>query len=77
MSTKISNKTALEKPTILISQLRSIIEEQINSNELYFGGEVLNAIKICQFEVVYAAAEEVLHEKFLSMLKESDCPFRQ
>ncbi|KAL9961922.1 hypothetical protein ACROYT_G030961 [Oculina patagonica] len=75
---------SIERPTIIvISPLKSIVEEQIKSNEfnltaaeLRFDVETLNAVKNGETQVVYAAAEQVLNEKFTSLLKE-DCPFRR
>ena len=76
--------SSVERPTIiLICPLKSIIEEQITSNEfnlssaeLKFEGEMLNAVRNSEIQVVYATAEQALNEKFTSMLKK-DCPFRR
>ncbi len=43
--------------------------------ELHIDSEMFNAIRTGEIQVVYAAAEQVLNEKFTSMLKE-DCPFK-
>ena len=64
-------------PTIIvICPLKSIIEEQITSNEfnlsaaeLRFDSDTINAVRNGEVQVVYAAAEQVLNEKFTSMLK--------
>ena len=62
---------------IVICPLKSIIEEQITSNEfnlsaaeLRFDSDTINAVRNGEVQVVYAAAEQVLNEKFTSMLHE-------
>ena len=74
---------SVERPTIIvICPLKSIMEEQITSNEfglsaaeLRFDGETLNSIRNGEVQVVYATAEKVLKEQLTTLLKE-DCPFR-
>ena len=71
--------TTSSRPTIIIiviCPLKSIIEEQITSNEfnlsaaeLRFDSDTINAVRNGEVQVVYAAAEQVLNEKFTSMLK--------
>ena len=73
---------SVERPTIIvICPLKSIMEEQITSNEfslpaseLRFDGGTLNSIRNGEVQVVYATAEQVLKEQFTTLLKE-DCPF--
>ena len=68
--------TTSSRPTIIvIYPLKSIIEEQITSNEfnlsaaeLRFDSDTINAVRNGEVQVVYAAAEQVLNEKFTSML---------
>ena len=69
---------------IVISPLKSIVQEQLKSNEfglkaveLSNNEEVMVAIKAAQYQVVYASAEEVLADYFLAMLKDLKTPFRQ
>ena len=70
--------TTSSRPTIIvICPLKSIIEEQITSNEfnlsaaeLRFDSDTINAVRNGEVQVVYAAAEQVLNEKFTSMLHE-------
>ena len=80
-----SPNASVERPTIIvICPLKSIMEEQITSNEfglsaaeLRFDGETLNSIRNGEVQVVYATADEqVLKEQFTTLLKE-DCPFRR
>ena len=80
-----SPNASVERPTIIvICRLKSIMEEQITSNEfgfsaaeLRFDGETLNSIRNGEVQVVYATADEqVLKEQFTTLLKE-DCPFRR
>ena len=79
-----SPNASVERPTIIvICPLKSIMEEQITSNEfslpaseLRFDGETLNSIRNGEVQVVYATAEQVLREQFTNLLKE-DCPFRR
>ena len=84
---RVSNSpnASVERPTIiLICPLKSIMEEQITSNEfglsaaeLRFDVETLNSIRNGEVQVVYATADEqVLKEQFTTLLKE-DCPFRR
>ncbi|KAL9976852.1 hypothetical protein ACROYT_G014188 [Oculina patagonica] len=78
-----SSSPLMEWPTIIfICPLKSITEEQKYSKkfslavaELHNDSEMFNAIRTGEIQVVYAAAEQVLNEKFTSMLKE-DCPFK-
>ena len=78
-----ANASSVERPTIIvICPLKSIMEEQITSNEfrfsateLRFDGETLNSIRNGEVQVVYATAEQALKEQFTALLKE-DCPFR-
>ena len=70
--------TTSSRPTmIVICPLKSIIEEQITSNEfnlsateLRFDSDTINAVRNGEVQVVYAAAEQVLNEKFTSTLHE-------
>ena len=77
--------TTSSRPTIIVlCPLKSIIEEQITSNEfnlsaaeLRFDSDTINAVRNGEVQVVYAAAEQVLNEKFTSMLKGDGCSFRR
>ena len=81
---RASKSPNVERPTIIvICPLKSIMEEQIASNEfglsaaeLRFDGETFNSIRNGEVQVVYATAEHVLKEQFTTLLKE-DCPFRR
>ena len=76
--------SSLQRPTInVISPLKSIIDKQIASNEfglaaceLRLDCETLTAIRGGDVQVVCAAAEQVLHEKFTTLLKQGDTTFR-
>ena len=59
------------------------MDEQIASNEfglsaceLRFDCETLTAIRDGDVQVVYAAAEQVLNEKFTTLLKQGETTFR-
>ena len=77
--------SSLQRPTIIvISPLKSIMDKQIASNEfglsaceLRLDCETLTAIRGGDVQVVYAAAEQVLHEKFTTLLKQGDTTFRR
>ena len=66
-----SHLIKVERPTVIvICLLKSIMEEQITSNEfslpasqLRFDGETLNSIRSGEVQVVYATAEQVLREQ--------------
>ena len=72
--------TTSSRPTIIvICPLKSIIEEQIlktsnefnlSAAEFRFDSDTINAVRNGEVQVVYAAAEQVLNEKFTSMLRE-------
>ena len=71
-----SPKASVDRPTIIvICQLKSIIEEQITSNEfglsaaeLRFDWETLNSIRNGEVQVVYASADEqVSKEQFTTL----------
>ena len=78
------SSSSVQRPTIIvISPLKSIMDEQIASNEfglsaceLRFDCETLTAIRDGDVQVVYAAAEQVLNEKFSTLLKQGDTTFR-
>ena len=75
MSVYAKKSSSLQRPTIIvISPLKSIMDKQIASNEfglsafeLRFDCETLTAIRGGDVQVVYAAAEQVLHEKFTTL----------
>ena len=77
--------SSLQRPTIIvILPLKSIMDKHIASNEfglsaceLRFDCETLTAIRGGDVQVVYAAAEQVLHEKFTTLLKQGDTTFRR
>lgn len=75
------SETAEEPRQILvISPLKSIIQDQIKcsefcrlkSVELDLETATLDSIRSGKYEVIYAAAEQVLHDKFLSILKDRE-----
>lgn len=64
--------------------LRSIIEEQINSNEFdlkvkgfSFSTDVLEDIKNNKFQVIYASAEQALSNQFLEVLRDESSALRK
>ena len=79
------SSSSVQRPTIIvISPLKSIMKEQIASNEfglsaceLSFDCETLTAIRDADVQVVYAAAEQVLNEKFTTLLKQGETTFRR
>lgn len=72
-------------PSVLvIVPLRSIIDEQLRSNDFSLrttalgkNPAILNAIKENNFQIVYASAEEALSPEFLALLKDECSPFRR
>ena len=69
---------------IVVIPLRSIVQEQLTSNEfnlkaveLSLQDDVLKNVSEGEVEVVYASAENVLNDKFLSILRDSNSPFRR
>ena len=69
---------------IVVIPLRSIVQEQLASNEfnlqaveLSLQDDVLKNVSEGEVEVVYALAENVLNDKFLSTLRDSNSPFRR
>ena len=80
-ASSLPNASVERLTIIVICPLKSIMEEQITSNEfslpaseLRFDGGTLNSIRNGEVQVVYATAEQVLKEQFTTLLKE-DCPF--
>ena len=71
-------------PTItVIIPLCSIDQEQLKCHsfclkalELTLNDQVLKNVREGKGEVVYTSAENVLHDKFLSVLSDSNCHFR-
>ena len=49
----------------------------LSACELRFDCETLTAIRGGDVQVMYAAAEQVLHEKFTTLLKQGDTTFRR
>ena len=69
---------------LVIVPLRSIIEEQINSNEFdlevkgfSFSKDVLEDIKNNKFQVIYASAEQALSNQFLEVLRDESSALRK
>ena len=69
---------------IVIVPLRSIIDEQLRSNDfalrmVAFGNNsaVLTGINENNFQIVYASAEEALSPEFVAVLKNKSSPFRK
>jgi superfamily II DNA helicase RecQ len=69
---------------IVIVPLRSIIDEQLRSNDfalrmVAFGNNsaVLSGINENNFQIVYASAEEALSPEFVAVLKNKSSPFRK
>ena len=69
---------------IVVIPLRSIVQEQLTSNEfnlkaveLSLQDDVLKHVSEGGVEVVYTSAENVLHDKCLSILRDSNSQFRQ
>ena len=77
--------SSLQRPTIIvILPLKSIMDEQIASNEFGlsacefgFDCETLIAIRDGDVQVVCGAEEKVLHEKFTTLLKQGDTTFHR
>ena len=68
---------------IVVILLRSIVQEQLSSNdfnlkavEVSLQDDVLKNVSEGGVEVVYTSAENVLNDKFLSILRDSNSQFR-
>ena len=80
-----SPNASVERPTIIvICPLKSIMEEQITSNEfrlsaaeLRLDGETLNSIRNGEVQVVYATVDEQVLKEQSTTLSKEDCPFRR
>ena len=74
----------LSPSIIVVIPLRSIVQEQLTSNEfelkaveLTLQDDVLKSVQEGAVDVVYSSAENVLNDKFLSLLREQSSPFKQ
>ena len=69
---------------IVVIPLRSIVQEQLTSNEfelkaveLTLQDDVLKSVQEGAVDVVYYSAENALNDKFLSLLREQSSPVKQ
>lgn len=75
---------ALSPAINVIVPLRSIAEDHDRNSEfdlkaahLFLDEEKLRAVASGEVRVLYASAEEVLHDVFINLLKKEDSPFRK
>ena len=80
---KENEQDSLHCIAVVICPLKNNEAEQISSQEfgfaveLSFDGATLDRIRNCEFNVVYASAEKILHEKFFVVSKDERCPFER
>ena len=85
MEDESTSNSGGDRPSCLvIVPLRSIVEEQINSNDFHLtvkGFEktvdVLNEMKNNKFQVIYASAEQALSKDFLQLLRDESTALKR
>ncbi|XP_068738681.1 uncharacterized protein [Montipora capricornis] len=85
MEDKSTSNSGGDRPSCLvIVPLRSIVEEQINSNDFNLTvkgfektADVLNEMKNNKFQVIYASAEQALSKDFLQLLRDESTALKR